>query len=128
MKNRQNAIKIRIFAPEIKLNPFTMKEAILSHVRVIFKLFTLALVLQNLTIEVRAAESITSAKAITITSSGIPVRGTVTDAQGVPIPGVTIYVSGTTTGTVTDLEGNYSLSVPEGATLVFSFIGFENQS
>lgn len=57
----------------------------------------------------------------------VSVSGTVTDATGSPIPGVTVSVPGTTTGTATDLEGKYSLSVPEGSTLVFSFIGYETQ-
>lgn len=50
------------------------------------------------------------------------------DKDGIPIPGVTVSVPGTTIGTATDLEGRYSLDVPEGATLVFSFIGFQTQS
>ncbi|WP_291368641.1 TonB-dependent receptor [Cyclobacterium sp.] len=57
----------------------------------------------------------------------ITVTGTVLDANGEPIPGVTVSVPGTTIGTATDLDGNYSLTVEEGATLVFSFIGFESQ-
>src|SRR5690606_7637341 len=58
----------------------------------------------------------------------ITVRGKVTDANGDPLPGVTISVPGTTIGTATDLDGVYSLSVPEGSTLVFSFIGFQSQT
>ena len=57
----------------------------------------------------------------------IVVQGTVVDQNGNPIPGVTVSVSGTTVGTATDLDGRYSFSVPEGSTLVFSFIGFETQ-
>jgi TonB-linked SusC/RagA family outer membrane protein len=57
----------------------------------------------------------------------VTVSGTVTDPNGEAIPGVTVSVLGTTIGTATDLDGNYSLTVPEGATLVFSFIGFEAQ-
>src|SRR5690554_1360331 len=58
----------------------------------------------------------------------VTVSGTVTDTQGEPLPGVTVSVLGTTVGTATDLDGRYSLTVPEGSTLVFSFIGFETQS
>lgn len=55
----------------------------------------------------------------------IEVRGQVTEMEGEPIPGVNIMIKGTNVGTVTDMEGNYSLSVPdENAVLVFSFIGY----
>lgn len=58
----------------------------------------------------------------------VTVSGTVVDSNGEPIPGVTVSVQGTTIGTATDLDGKYSLLVPEGSTLVFSFIGFVSQS
>src|SRR5690606_36153916 len=57
----------------------------------------------------------------------VSVRGTVRDSSGEPIPGVTVSVQGATIGTATDLDGSYSLVVPDGATLIFSFIGFESQ-
>ncbi len=57
----------------------------------------------------------------------ITVSGTVTDVNGDPIPGVTVSVPGTTIGTASDIDGKYAISVPEGSTLVFSFIGFETQ-
>ncbi|WP_373494475.1 SusC/RagA family TonB-linked outer membrane protein, partial [Aquiflexum sp.] len=52
---------------------------------------------------------------------------TVVDENGEPLPGATVTVAGTTTGTVTDLDGNYSLTVPENSVIVFSFIGYETQ-
>jgi len=57
------------------------------------------------------------------------VSGKVTSAEdGSSLPGVNIVVKGTTTGAVTDIDGNYKLSVPaNGGTLVFSFIGLETQ-
>lgn len=57
------------------------------------------------------------------------VSGKVTSAEdGSGIPGVNVVVKGTTTGTVSDIDGNYSLSVPDDAsTLVFSFIGMTTQ-
>ncbi|WP_281261107.1 SusC/RagA family TonB-linked outer membrane protein [Cecembia rubra] len=55
------------------------------------------------------------------------VRGIVNDEKGMPIPGVSVLVRGTTKGTTTDLDGAFSLQVPEGATLIFSFIGFITQ-
>jgi iron complex outermembrane receptor protein len=44
-----------------------------------------------------------------------------------PLPGVTIVVKGTTTGTTTDFDGNYSISASNGDVLVFSFVGFTTQ-
>ncbi|MCQ2228276.1 MAG: TonB-dependent receptor [Bacteroidales bacterium] len=53
------------------------------------------------------------------------VSGRVVDENGEPLPGVAVMVQGVSGGTVTDYDGNYSLSAPEGSTLSFSFIGFE---
>jgi TonB-dependent starch-binding outer membrane protein SusC len=55
-----------------------------------------------------------------------PVSGRVTDPEG-PVPGVNILLKGTTRGTVTDLDGNFSISVPSDAILVFSAIGYTSQ-
>jgi len=56
------------------------------------------------------------------------ITGTVTSSEeGLPLPGVSILQKGTTTGTVTDIDGNFSITVPEGATLVFSFISMSTQ-
>jgi TonB-linked SusC/RagA family outer membrane protein len=56
------------------------------------------------------------------------ITGKVTDTQGQPLPGVTVTVKGTTKGTVTDADGNYSLSnIANNNTLVFSFVGMETQ-
>ncbi|OWY23534.1 SusC/RagA family TonB-linked outer membrane protein [Sphingobacteriales bacterium TSM_CSS] len=54
------------------------------------------------------------------------VTGTVTDEKGEPMVGVTVVVKNTTVGTVSDLDGNYSLKVPgSSATLTFSSVGYE---
>lgn len=55
------------------------------------------------------------------------IKGKVVDETGMPLPGVSVAVSGTTTGTVTDFDGNYSIVVPAGSQVVFSFIGYDNQ-
>ncbi|WP_297337110.1 SusC/RagA family TonB-linked outer membrane protein [Algoriphagus sp.] len=57
------------------------------------------------------------------------ISGKVTaEEDGQPLPGVSIVVQGTSTGTVTDIDGNYSINVPNSESiLVFSFIGFESQ-
>lgn len=56
------------------------------------------------------------------------VSGKVLDTNGEPIPGASIVVKGTTTGTISDMDGNFSLAgVPEDGTLVFSFVGMRTQ-
>lgn len=56
------------------------------------------------------------------------VSGKVTDSKGQPLPGATVILKGTTTGTVTNIDGEYSLSnVPSDATLQFSFVGMTPQ-
>ena len=55
------------------------------------------------------------------------VAGRVVDASGAGIPGVNVIVKGSSVGTQTDAAGRYSLEAPEGATLVFSFVGYASQ-
>lgn len=56
------------------------------------------------------------------------ITGTVKSSEdGEALPGVSILVKGTTIGSVTDRDGNYQLTVPEGAVLVVSFVGFKSQ-
>lgn len=58
---------------------------------------------------------------------GQQVSGVVTDTDGEPIIGANIVVPGTTVGTVTDIDGRYILTVPRGAMLRFSYIGYVDQ-
>ena len=55
------------------------------------------------------------------------VTGKVSDNSGVPLIGVNVVEKGTTNGTVTDIDGNYSLQVSADATLVFTYIGYSSQ-
>ncbi len=57
----------------------------------------------------------------------ITVTGVVHDNEGETLPGVSVVVKGTTHGTVTDIEGNFEIKVPQGATLEFSYVGFQPQ-
>ena len=57
-----------------------------------------------------------------------PVSGKVTDTSGLPMPGVTIAIKGTTQGTITDVDGKYSISVQgNNNVLIFSFVGMKVQ-
>jgi TonB-linked SusC/RagA family outer membrane protein len=55
------------------------------------------------------------------------VKGTIKDAKGDGIPGVSVVVKGTTKGTITDIDGNFSLAAPTGATLTISSVGYTSQ-
>lgn len=55
------------------------------------------------------------------------VRGTVVDKAGEPIIGATIQIKGTAQGTVSDIDGNFSLSAPSNGILVVSYVGYETQ-
>lgn len=56
------------------------------------------------------------------------VTGTVRDTEGEPMIGVTVVVDGTSTGSITDIDGNFSIAnVPDGATLKVSYVGFKDQ-
>lgn len=60
-------------------------------------------------------------------AQNVTVKGVVKDDQNLPIPGVSVLIKGTSNGVQTDASGNYSISAPGNGTLVFSFIGFNNQ-
>jgi len=55
------------------------------------------------------------------------ISGVVTDQSGLPLPGATVLIKGTTTGTSTDFDGNYSIVSNQGETLVVSFVGYTTQ-
>jgi TonB-dependent starch-binding outer membrane protein SusC len=88
----------------------------------------LDIVLENSNVTYRILDN----NVVVITPHGLlqpQVRGQVTDANTKePLPGVNVYVKGTTTGTVTDLDGNFTINVPDDQTvLVFSYIGFHTE-
>ncbi|RYE28216.1 MAG: hypothetical protein EOP42_17490, partial [Sphingobacteriaceae bacterium] len=61
----------------------------------------------------------------------ITITGQVKDDQGQPLPGASVLIEGTTTGTVTDPNGNYKITVPDAnasGSISFSFIGFVKQT
>ncbi|WP_406684795.1 SusC/RagA family TonB-linked outer membrane protein [Seonamhaeicola sp. MEBiC1930] len=55
------------------------------------------------------------------------ISGTVSDNSGLPLPGATVLVKGTSSGTSSDFDGNYSIIAEQGSTLVFSFVGYTTQ-
>ncbi len=59
---------------------------------------------------------------------GNVIKGTVVDAAGVPVIGANVVVKGTTNGTITDMDGNFSLEAEKGVTLIISYIGYTDYS
>ncbi|MCU4155740.1 SusC/RagA family TonB-linked outer membrane protein [Carboxylicivirga sp. A043] len=58
----------------------------------------------------------------------LTVTGTVTSTEdGQPVPGVSVVQKGTTNGTITDINGQYNITVPQGSVLIFSFVGMTSQ-
>ena len=55
------------------------------------------------------------------------ISGTIVDSNGIPVIGANVLVKGTTNGTITDIDGNFTLTVPAGAILQISFIGYNSQ-
>ena len=55
------------------------------------------------------------------------VRGTIIDEKGVPLPGVSVAIKGTSTGVISDINGYYIINAKAGDILVFSFVGFKSQ-
>ena len=53
------------------------------------------------------------------------ISGVVSDNNGLPLPGATIIIQGTSTGVTTDFDGNYSIDASQGQTLEISFVGYE---
>ncbi len=83
----------------------------------------------NNNINVNRNQDLQSNPIVEIVLQGPEIQGTVTSAEdNTGLPGVSVLVKGTTIGTITQLDGTYSLTIPEDAkTLVFSFVGYKNQ-
>lgn len=74
-----------------------------------------------------ATNALSAAKDVKNVQQQRSISGTVKDTKGDPIIGANVLIKGTTNGTITDIDGNFSLNVPNNVTLVVSFIGYETQ-
>ena len=55
------------------------------------------------------------------------IKGSVNDGSGEPLPGVSVAVKGTTSGTITDLDGKFSINARNNDVLIFSYVGMNTQ-
>ncbi|WJJ96717.1 SusC/RagA family TonB-linked outer membrane protein [Algibacter luteus] len=60
-------------------------------------------------------------------AQGKTISGTITDGNGLPLPGATVLVKGTSSGASTDFDGKFSIEANQGSTLVFSYVGYATQ-
>lgn len=63
----------------------------------------------------------------TVSGQNSNLEGIIKDMNGIPLIGVNVMEKGTTNGTVTDIDGNFSINVPANATMVFTYIGFASK-
>ncbi|MEP2281297.1 SusC/RagA family TonB-linked outer membrane protein, partial [Maribacter sp.] len=75
---------------------------------------------------VQANENTSTSNEVEVKTLQSTITGTVLDDTGQPLPGANVVEKGTTNGTQTDFDGNYTLNVSDDATLVFSYIGFKS--
>ena len=64
---------------------------------------------------------------LTTFSQDMKVKGKVSDSKGNALPGANVIIKGSKKGVATDFDGNYQISTPKGATLIFSYLGFADQ-
>ena len=84
-------------------------------------------VLICLGVQIVSASTVMNLAEIEIGAIQSTITGTITDATGAPLPGANVLVKGTTNGTQSDFDGNYTITADSNATLVFSYIGFTSQ-
>lgn len=106
--------------PKIKLNKGKIRAG---------ELLDKSLATSNYTFNVSADETtIIIKEASLVTKQQISITGIVTDAKGMPLPGVTVLIEGTTKGTATDFDGKFNIAAKATDVLVFSFLGYVSQS
>lgn len=86
-------------------------------------------IMKNMTLKrfVALAALLLCSVSFVLAQGPVKVTGKVVDNMGEPMIGVSILEKGTTNGVITDIDGNYSLSVNQSATLVFSYVGYITQ-
>lgn len=114
--NRHVDLNRRVSVSMDETNIFNILDAIFTNTDVVYKVVDKRIVLT------RKDESYPS-----IQQATKKITGTILDDDGTPVIGANVMVKGTTNGTITDMNGKFSLDVEEGAVLQISYIGYANQ-
>ncbi len=102
-----------------------MKKLHLKKLRPKARSFLLTVTLCTLTVSSLLASTTTEMNAIEVFQSTI--TGSINDENGSPLPGASVVVKGTSSGTQTDFDGNYTIEAPSDATLIISYVGYKTQ-
>ena len=103
-------------------------DAFLSPLNISFRGIEDGIVLSVKDVDPNQALDAKRAKMDVVIAADQTIKGTIIDEKGEKLPGVSIPIKGTTRGTTTNSNGDYTISVPDNkATLVFSFVGYESQ-
>ncbi|MEN8248780.1 MAG: TonB-dependent receptor [Bacteroidota bacterium] len=94
--------------------------------RILF-LMLLSLIVSSLNVNANGALALSN-EFLQQQDNEIKVTGTVKDESGVAIPGATVYIQETGNGTITDIDGKYTIEVEMGHTITFSFVGYKTQN
>ncbi len=107
----------------------TKNESKLLSLRGIAKVSAFCLLFSAFSVNATMATSAPAGSALDtqVTQQGKVVTGTVVDEAGIPVIGANVIQKGTTNGVITDLDGNFSLEVPDGAVIEISYIGYTSQ-
>ncbi len=100
-----------------------MKNEVLHRIKKLMKLTSYGIICQILLINMLVAGDLFGQQR----SQNIQVSGKVLDENGESLPGASVIVKGTTSGTVTDFDGNYKIEVPEDGILIFSYVGYARE-
>ena len=114
--NKQINTKRLVSVNVANKNVFTVLDQLFANTNIGYKVLDKSIIL-----------SVKEAKIAEVQQSERKVTGTVVDATGQSIIGANVIIKGTTLGTITDLDGNFSLNIPSDAVLVFTYIGYSEQ-
>lgn len=114
-------------APKIPLKQGVIKANLLLDQFLSPMNFTYEFTNNNTIVVKRKARPVTESSQTDADNIQQEISGTVLDEQGIPLVGANIVEKGTTNGSQTDFDGNYSITVSDNATLVFSYLGYQSK-
>ncbi len=119
----KSALRERIYLPEEKVKVAEVLMEVSKNSKVKFKQINNNINVRKIGRNENADYSLNLVQVV----ADVNISGKITDENGEGLPGASVVVKGTTQGTTSDISGNYSINVPEDATIVFSFVGYQTK-